>query len=114
MIQKYPVEQLRPWPVGVRSNMTCRPTLLDLETDWNKNVADISDTQNPWFLFVECVPPDSGLTALPHFDKHSDVLLFFKMYDPKAKRIYYCGHQYMPIASRVRKCSIFKKIINCV
>lgn len=27
----------------------------------------------------------------------ADVLLFFKMYDPRLKQIAYCGHTYMPI-----------------
>lgn len=103
MLQKYPVEQIRPWPFGYRTNQTYRPTLLDLEADMHKAVLDISENQNPWMIFVECVPPDSGLTALPPFDKDTDVLLFFKMYDPKTKRIYYCGHHYMPVASKVRK-----------
>lgn len=94
---------MRVWPFGVRSNQTCRPTPLDLETDFNKNILDISESQNPWNVFLECVPPDSGLTALPAFDKDSDVLLFFKLYDPQAKRIYYCGHHYMPVVSKVRK-----------
>lgn len=100
---KYPVEQIRPWPFGYRTNQTYRPTLLDLEADMHKAVLDISENQNPWVIFVECVPPDSGLTALPPFDKDTDVLLFFKMYDPKTKRIYYCGHHYMPVASKVQE-----------
>lgn len=100
---KYPVDQLRIWPFGVRSNQTCRPTPLDLEADLHKNVQDISESQNPWNVFLECVSPDTGLTALPPFDKDSDVLLFFKMYDPKAKRIYYCGHHYMPVISKVQE-----------
>ncbi|XP_054282413.1 ubiquitin carboxyl-terminal hydrolase 7-like isoform X2 [Macrosteles quadrilineatus] len=100
---KYSVEQLRIWPFGVRSNQTCRPTPLDLEADLHKNVQDVSESQNPWNVFLECVSPDSGLSALPAFDKDSDVLLFFKMYDPKAKRIYYCGHHYMPVISKVQE-----------
>jgi len=100
---KYPVEQLRLWPFGVRSNQTCRPTPLDPELDLHKSVQDISESQNPWNVFLECVSPDSGLTALPPFDKDSDVLLFFKMFDPKAKRIYYCGHHYMPVISKVQE-----------
>ncbi|KAJ4444389.1 hypothetical protein ANN_06181 [Periplaneta americana] len=98
---KYPIEQIRPWPFSFRSNQTCRPTLIDLETDLHKSVLDVAENQNPWNVFVEVVPPDSGLQALPAFDKDSDVLLFFKLYDPKTKRIHYCGHHYMPVAAKV-------------
>lgn len=34
--QKYPVEQIRPWPFHCRQNQTFRPTILDLEADFNK------------------------------------------------------------------------------
>lgn len=52
---------------------------------------------------METVPPDSGLKALTAFDKDSDVLLFFKYYDPRHKRLHYCGHHYMHISFNVRK-----------
>jgi len=100
---KYPIEQIRPWPFSYRSNQTCRPTLIDLETDVHKPVLDVAENQNPWNIFVEVVPPDSGLQSLPSFDKDSDVLLFFKLYDPKTKRIHYCGHHYMPVAAKVQE-----------
>nr|CAD7438739.1 unnamed protein product [Timema bartmani] len=99
----YPMEQIRPWPFSYRSNQTCRPTLIDLESDLHKTVLDVSENQNPWNVFVEMVPPDSGLQSLPSFDKDSDVLLFFKLYDPRSKRIHYCGHHYMPVAAKVQE-----------
>jgi len=46
------------------------------------------------------------MTALPPFDKDTDVLLFFKLYDPKNKKIHYCGHHYMPVVAKVRKLKI--------
>nr|CAD7593068.1 unnamed protein product [Timema genevievae] len=107
----YPMEQIRPWPFSYRSNQTCRPTLIDLESDLHKTVLDVSENQNPWNVFVEMVPPDSGLQSLPSFDKDSDVLLFFKLYDPRSKRIHYCGHHYMPVAAKVRKCGLTEELI---
>ncbi|XP_044734467.1 ubiquitin carboxyl-terminal hydrolase 7-like [Chrysoperla carnea] len=98
---RYPPEQIRPWPFSQRSNTTCRPTLLDMEADLHKTVMDASENQNPWTIFLELLPTDSGLTALPPFDKDSDVLLFFKLYDPKQKKIHYCGHHYLPVNCRV-------------
>lgn len=73
---------------------------MDIVNDQHKTVADVSENMNPWNIFLEMLPPDSGLSALPNFDKENDVVLFFKYYDPKQKRIHYCGHHYLPIASK--------------
>ncbi|KAK3929340.1 Ubiquitin carboxyl-terminal hydrolase 7 [Frankliniella fusca] len=99
---KYPIEQIRPWPFQLRSNQTFRPFMADIEGDAHKTLAELAENQNPWNIFVEVVNPDSGRSQLPPFDKDADVLLFFKLYDPKAKQIYYCGHHYMPVASKVQ------------
>lgn len=29
------------------------------------------------------------------------MLLFFKMYDPKQKKIHYCGHAYVPVSRKL-------------
>ena len=39
--------------------------------------------------------------ALPSFDKDQDVLLFFKYYDPAKEKIYYMGHSYVSIQTKV-------------
>lgn len=98
---KYPPEQIRPWPFSQRSNQTIRPSVLDLETDLHKAVTDAAENMNPWNIFLELLPPDSGQSTLPTFDKETDVLLFFKMYDPKQKKIHYCGHSYLPVTSKL-------------
>lgn len=98
---KYPREQIRPWPFGSRSNNTFRPSTLDHEQDLHKQIIEAAENINPWNIFLELLPPDSGLTALPSFDKEADVLIFFKMYDPKQKRIHYCGHTYLPVTSKL-------------
>ncbi|CAH1982094.1 unnamed protein product [Acanthoscelides obtectus] len=98
---KFPPEQIRPWPFSQRSNQTIRPSVLDLEADLHKAVIDVAENQNPWNVFLELLPPDSGLTVLPTFDKETDVLLFFKMYDPKQKKIHYCGHRYLPVTIKL-------------
>ncbi|XP_023287513.1 ubiquitin carboxyl-terminal hydrolase 7-like [Orussus abietinus] len=100
---KYPIEQIRVWPFSLRSNQTCRPTLIEPEADFQKAMTDCAENMNPWNVFVELGPPDSGLSALPSFDKDTDVLLFFKLYDPKSKKIHYCGHHYMPVAAKVQE-----------
>ncbi|XP_049818632.1 ubiquitin carboxyl-terminal hydrolase 7 isoform X1 [Aethina tumida] len=98
---KYPPEQIRPWPFSQRSNQTVRPSTLDLEADLHKTVIDAAENLNPWNIFLELLPPDLGLSVLPTFDKETDVLLFFKMYDPKQKKIHYCGHSYLPVQSKL-------------
>ncbi|XP_015122798.1 ubiquitin carboxyl-terminal hydrolase 7 isoform X2 [Diachasma alloeum] len=100
---KYPMEQIRVWPFSARTNQTCRPTLIEPEADLQKTMTVCAENVNPWHVFVELVPPDSGLTALPPFDKDTDVLLFFKLYDPKNKKIHYAGHHYMPVTAKVQE-----------
>ncbi|XP_071652128.1 ubiquitin carboxyl-terminal hydrolase 7-like isoform X1 [Temnothorax longispinosus] len=100
---KYPIEQIRIWPFSTRSNQTCRPTLIEPDADLQKPIIDCAENHNPWNVFVELVPPDSDMTALPPFDKDTDVLLFFKLYDPKNKKIHYCGHHYMPVVAKVQE-----------
>lgn len=100
---KYPVQCIRPWPIIYRTNQTCRPVSIDMEAEIGRHIIDIADTASPWTLFLETVEPDSGLDALPEFDKENDVLLFFKLYDPKQKKMSYCGHMYMAIASKAKE-----------
>ncbi|XP_011304851.1 ubiquitin carboxyl-terminal hydrolase 7 isoform X2 [Fopius arisanus] len=100
---KYPMEQIRVWPFSARTNQTCRPTLIEPEAELQKTMTACAENLNPWHVFVELVPPDSGLTALPPFDKDTDVLLFFKLYDPKNKKIHYAGHHYMPVTAKVQE-----------
>lgn len=98
----FPVATIRPWPIVYRSNLTCRPVVLDVEGDSNKHLIDVADNATPWTIFLETVEPDSGANSLQEFDKDSDVLLFFKLYDPRNKRISYCGHTYMSINAKAR------------
>ncbi|KAJ8967839.1 hypothetical protein NQ317_016612 [Molorchus minor] len=69
---KYPPEQIRPWPFSQRSNQTVRPSVLDLDADLHKTVIDAAENMNPW-----------------------------NMYDPKQKKIHYCGHSYLPVTSKL-------------
>lgn len=100
---KYPVQQIRPWPFHCRQNQTFRPTILDLEADYNKQVQELAEQENPWIIFVETLPVESGLTELPSFDKDTDVLLYLKMYEPRTKSISYVGHLYVPISTKANE-----------
>lgn len=39
--QGYPVNQIRPWPLQPRSNGTTRPSLLDIEANFDKTVSSV-------------------------------------------------------------------------
>ena len=80
-----------------------RPTMIELDADMQKPISECAESLNPWNVFVELVPPDSEMKTLPPFDKDTDVLLFFKLYDPKNKKIHYCGHHYITVTAKVRK-----------
>ncbi|UYV65714.1 USP7 [Cordylochernes scorpioides] len=92
---KYPMTAVRAWPITLRNNQTLRPGALDPDTDLDKPVIELTDATNPWTLFLERLEPDSGTTSLPDYDKDGEVLLFFKLYDPRTKVISYCGHAYV-------------------
>lgn len=81
--------------------------LMDNHINFNfaaSQVSDLADSTSTWTLYLECLPADRPAgSALPPFDKDSDVLLFFKLYDPRTKQIHYCGHEYISITSKVRK-----------
>ncbi|KAJ8318152.1 hypothetical protein KUTeg_003243 [Tegillarca granosa] len=97
---KYPEDQLRVWPFQCRQNQTYRPTLLDIDSNLQKTVQEVSENESPWTVFVETVNPESGLKALPSFDKERDVLIFLKFYEPRTSTISYCGHMYVPISTK--------------
>lgn len=98
---KYPLQQMRVWPIQSRQNQTVRPTFLDLDTYGHKTVQETADSESPWTVWVETLSPESGLQELPVFDKDNDVLIFVKLYDPKTASISFCGHMYVPISAKV-------------
>ncbi|XP_071943823.1 ubiquitin carboxyl-terminal hydrolase 7-like [Antedon mediterranea] len=95
----YPIDNMRIWPLTLRTNQTNRPTTLEVE-DAEKTVYDISENDPTWIVFLETADPECQ-KALPHFDKENDVLLFLKKYDPKTKTISYCGHIAVSITQKI-------------
>ncbi len=91
---RYSAEKFRVWPMAGRTNNTMRPKALEWETDMSKTVAEVADSYNPWTCFLELLPADSGVPALPSFQQDRQVLLFFKYYDPINRQIHYAGHHY--------------------
>ncbi|KXJ26613.1 Ubiquitin carboxyl-terminal hydrolase 7 [Exaiptasia diaphana] len=95
----YPVDQIRPWPLQQRSNGTTRPSIIDLEGCMEKTVGSAVEASS-WVLFIETVDPENGHIALPSYNKRTDVLLFFKYFDPIQKTISSVGHLYLPFTTK--------------
>ena len=83
------------------SNNNTRPVFMDLEEEMNKPLYTSSESQNPWYIFLETLNPASGEEQLKPYDKESDILLFFKWYDPKQKRLNYVGLDYFKLNTQV-------------
>jgi len=96
---RWPLEKLRPWPLTHRTNQTLRPALVELE-DGDRTMLDVSENANPWSIFMELLAPDIP-RPLPTFDKDQDVMLFFKYYCPRTKKIHYIGHLYLAITTKL-------------
>ena len=86
----------------LKSNQTFRPTSFDLETEMSKQMTEVAE-MHPWNIFLEIVSLDDGPSVLPSFDTETEVLIFFKLYDPKVRKIYYCGHSYVYTGSTLGK-----------
>uniref|UniRef100_UPI00358F4AED ubiquitin carboxyl-terminal hydrolase 7 isoform X3 n=1 Tax=Myxine glutinosa TaxID=7769 RepID=UPI00358F4AED len=104
----YAPDQMRLWPMQARRNGTRRPAMLDYEMENGRHMIELSENENPWNIFLETVDTDTAAAGgtLPSFDKERDVMLFLKMYDPKAKTLNYCGHIYTPITCKINLLSV--------
>ncbi|XP_055691767.1 ubiquitin carboxyl-terminal hydrolase 7 [Lutzomyia longipalpis] len=96
-----PADQMRLWPLSQRHSQLTRPVVFDIQDDGNKSVITVADSQNPWTVFLEIMSPDAGCQHLPVFDKETDVLLFFKYYDPNQKKLHYVGHGYYNLTMKI-------------
>lgn len=67
----YPLSGVRLWPISARANETNRPTALHFDSSPSKPISEWAENNNPWCVFLELNDPDSGLSALPPFDKDS-------------------------------------------
>jgi ubiquitin carboxyl-terminal hydrolase 7 len=54
-----------------------------------------SENQTPWNIFLEMLPADSPAKELSPADRGRGTLVFFKLYDPKDRRLYYKGYHIM-------------------
>lgn len=96
-----PIPHMRLWPLASRQNQLSRPSYFYHKDDTSKAIIQCAELQNPWVVFLELLPPDSPMQALPPYNKERDVLLFFKFYDPVMKRLNYCGLGYFYTTQKV-------------
>ena len=61
--------------------------------------------------FLETIDPSSNPQVLPAYDDKTQVLLFFKYYNPRAKLMAYCGHYYVTLSEKPSAYSI--SVYNC-
>lgn len=94
-------ERLRLWPLIQRHNQITRLAAFEWREEWSKALINCAEMQNPWTVFVEQLAASSPLIELPPFVRESEVLLFFKYYDPRAKRLNYCGLGYFGLCMRL-------------
>ena len=72
-------------------SILCNPLLLFLQ------IFTINDQENLMLTFLETADPELEEKILPPFDEKTQVLLFFKYYNPRTKVMAYCGHLYVPM-----------------
>lgn len=96
-------ENIRVWPIMNRYNSTTRPlNSIDLKEVGNKTFQDICKQDISWTIFVETSADQSFETnekpgVLPSYNPKSDVMLFFKFYDPKTSTLRYVFRMHLPV-----------------
>lgn len=103
IFQKYPVECVRPWPILIRQNQTYRPSHIDITSDLEKSLADLTDSSNTWNIFLELAPLDVDPNVFQMVDSDEDVLLFLKLYEPRERTLFYIGHTYVKSSCKLGK-----------
>lgn len=98
-----PLDRMRLWPLASkhRSSVLSRPSFYYCKEDNSRQINACADTINPWVVYLEMLPPDVPAETLKPFNKDTDVLLFFKFYDPVLKRLNYCGSGYYDISEKI-------------
>jgi len=106
----YAPNQLRLWPFARRTNNTIRPNHIDTGNYDKKKYSSIDDVDiytlndqdQVMLAFLETIDPSSNQLVLPPYDNKSQVLLFFKYYNPRTGIMAYCGHLYVTLSERPR------------
>ena len=98
-----------PWAkIEIIFSQTLRPTLLVPETNLSRPLIDMANNFHPWTdpvrqwtIFLETANSETPQVRIPYFNNDTDVMLFFKFYDPATEKIEYLGHMYVSIKSNL-------------
>jgi ubiquitin carboxyl-terminal hydrolase 7 len=78
------------------------------ETNLTRPLIDVANNFHPWTdpvrqwtIFLETPNPETPLVRIPDFNYDTDLMLFFKFYDPDTEKIEYMGHMYVSIKSNL-------------
>ncbi len=82
--------------------------MLVPETNLNRPLIDVANDFHPWTdpvrqwtVFLETANSETPQVRIPYFNNDTDVMLFFKFYDPATEKIEYLGHMYVSIKSNL-------------
>ncbi len=82
--------------------------MLVPETNRNRHLIDVAKDFHPWTdpvkqwtVFLETSNPETPQVRIPDFDNNTDVMLFFKFYNPATEKIEYLGHMYVSVKSNL-------------
>jgi ubiquitin carboxyl-terminal hydrolase 7 len=71
--------------------------LIDVANDFHP----WTDPVRQWTVFLETPNPETPLVRIPDFNYDTDVMLFFKFYNPASEKIEYLGHMDVSIKSNL-------------
>lgn len=92
-------ERMRVWIMY--ATQTQKFLFFDFQREAGRSIEQVTTSQKPWVIFLELAPPDKPSRTLPRFDPKKEVLIFFKYYDARNKRLNYIGCSQQPLGRRL-------------
>lgn len=71
---------------------------FDFQRECHRMIDQIHTPQKPWMIFLELAPLDKPDGELPLVNPKKEVLIFFKFYDARNKRLNYIGCSLEPLS----------------
>lgn len=82
-------DKMRMWSVTKNNTRIHKFTLIEPNSNDTCNTHGYADPKHSWTIFLELASPDTNQLQ-PR--EPSDLMIFFKSYDPIEKRLNYCGY----------------------
>eukprot|EP00118_Oscarella_pearsei_P005571 m.25698 g.25698 ORF g.25698 m.25698 type:complete len:1114 (+) comp28916_c0_seq2:103-3444(+) len=97
----YGLNKLRLWVVQARQNSTYRPAAIGPQQLHDPiSTFVISSSSSQCVFFAETLAPDVGADQLPEYDIASDLLLFFKWYNPASGILSFVTYFPVPLGTK--------------